>query len=298
MRVTDSARLTATTAGLATAAERLLEFQRQVSSGKRVSRASDDPSAVSTTILERGSQASIERYLHTAESAKSRLLTTDTVLSDMIEQLDASQVAILGARGTIRTPAQREAAAKNLEQLRDAVLRDLNTSFRGGHIFGGAQGSTVPYVKNGAGGVSSYQGSTVEVAVDVSQEHEVAVVFNGESVAKGADATDVFAVFDQAIAAVRAGDEAGMSGALDGLSRALGRVTELQIRVGASLRAIEDDVLQLQSSERASSARVSSLEDANMAAAVSGMTQAETTYRAALGVAAQLNRLSLMDYLK
>src|SRR4029453_16634037 len=110
MRVTDSARLTATTAGLAKAAERLLEFQRQVSTGKRVSKASDDPSAVSTTILERGSQASIERYLHTAETAKSRLLTTDTVLSDLIVQLNGSQVAILSARGTIRTPEQREAA--------------------------------------------------------------------------------------------------------------------------------------------------------------------------------------------
>jgi flagellar hook-associated protein 3 FlgL len=136
------------------------------------------------------------------------------------------------------------------------------------------------------------------VSVDVSQEHEVTVVFNGESVAKGTDANDVFVVFDQAIAAVRAGDETGMSNALDGLGRAIDRVTLLQSRVGASLRSIEDDVLTLQESERASTARVSSLEDANMAAAISGMTQAETTYRAALGVAAQLNRLSLMDYLK
>lgn len=298
MRVTDSARLSATTAGVAKAAERLLEFQRQVSTGKRISKASDDPSAASTTILERGAQASIDRYLHTAESAKSRLTVTDTVLSDTIEQLEASQVSILAARGTIRTPEQREVSAQNLEQLRDAVLRNLNTTFRGGHIFGGAQGSTAPYSKNSSGVVSSYQGSTVEVSVDVSQEHEVAVVFNGESVAKGSDTTDVFTLFDQAIAAVRAGDETGMSNALGGLGRAVDRVTALQTRVGSSLRAIEDDVLTLQESGRSSAARVTSLEDANIAAAISGMTQAETTYRAALGVAAQLNRLSLMDYLK
>ena len=75
-------------------------------------------------------------------------------------------------------------------------------------------------------------------------------------------------------------------------------MTALQSRVGASLRAIEEDVLTLEETNRASTARISSLEDANMAAAISGLTQAETTYRAALGVAAQLNRLSLMDYLK
>jgi flagellar hook-associated protein 3 FlgL len=298
MRVTDSARLSATTAGLAKAAERLLEFQRQVSTGKRISRPSDDPSAVSTTILERGSQASIGRYLEAADSARSRLTTTDTVLSNLIEQLSASQVTILGARGTIRTPAQREIAAQDLEQLRDAVLRDLNTTFRGGHIFGGAQGTTPPYVKNNLGVVSAYQGSTVEVSVDVSKEHEVAVVFDGESLAKGTDTDDIFVVFDKAIAAVRAGDETEMSNALAGLGRAFDRATALQGRVGASLRSIDEDVLQLQQADRASTARVSSLEDANIAAAISGMTQAETTYRAALGVAAQLNRLSLMDYLK
>ena len=298
MRVTDSARLSATTAGLAKAAERLLEYQRQVSTGKRVSKASDDPSAVSTTILERGSQAAIGRYLEASNSAKSRLTTTDTVLSDLIEQLSASQVTILSARGTIRTAAQREVAAQDLEQLRDSVLRDLNTSYRGGHVFGGAQGTTPPYTKNNLGVVSSYQGSTVEVAVDVSKEHEIAVVFNGESVAKGTDTDDIFVVFDRAIAAVRAGDEAGMSDAVEGLGRAFDRATALQSRVGASLRSIEEGVLQLEEADRASTARVSSLEDANMAAAISGMTQAETTYRAALGAAAQLNRLSLMDYLK
>ena len=68
------------------------------------------------------------------------------MLSDTIVQLDASQVAILSARGTIRTAAQREAAAQNLEQLRDAVLRNLNTSFRGGHIFG-----LTRYWNNGSG---------------------------------------------------------------------------------------------------------------------------------------------------
>ena len=59
MRVTDSARLSATSAGLAKAAERLLEFQRQLSTGQRIPRGSDDPSAVSTTILERNAQGQL-----------------------------------------------------------------------------------------------------------------------------------------------------------------------------------------------------------------------------------------------
>jgi flagellar assembly factor FliW len=272
MRVTDSAGLSVTTAGLAKAAERLLEFQREVPAGKRASRSSDDPSVVSTTILERSARASIGRYLEAADSARSRLVATDTVLSHLIEQLEASQVTILGARGTIRTPAQREAAAQDLEQLRDAVLRDLNASYRGCYVFGGAQCTTPPYRKNLAGVVSGYQGSTIEVSVDISDEHEVAVVFNGESLATGTDATAVFVAFDQAIAAVRADEEPQIRTALAGLGRALDRATALQSRVCASLRSIEENALQLQERERASTARLSALADANMAAAISGIT--------------------------
>jgi len=298
MRVTDSATVNATTAGLAKAAERLLQYQQQVSTGKRISKASDDPSAVATTIVERGAQASINRYLQAADSAKSRLSVADSVLSDLIEQLSSAQVTVLSARGSNKTQAQRDAAADDLAQLRDAVMRDLNTSFHGGYVFGGATGTTVPYEKDVNGVVSAYQGSTVEVSVDISKAHEVAVVFNGESVAKGSDAVDVFTVFDQAIAAVRAGDETGMNTAMAALQRAFDRSTAMQSRVGAGLRSIEETTLQLQAADRASGARVSALEDADMAAAASGMTEAETTYRAALSAAAQLNRLSLMDYLK
>jgi flagellin-like hook-associated protein FlgL len=177
-------------------------------------------------------------------------------------------------------------------------MRDLNKSFNGGYVFGGATGTTVPYQKGVNGVVSAYQGSTVEVSVDISKEHEIPIVFNGESVAKGSDANDVFTVFEQAIAAVRAGDETGMNTAMAALARAFDRSTALQSRVGASLRSIEETTLQLQQADLASSARVKSLEEVDLATAATNMTQAETTYRAALGAAAQLKSVSLMDYLK
>jgi flagellin-like hook-associated protein FlgL len=64
------------------------------------------------------------------------------------------------------------------------------------------------------------------------------------------------------------------------------------------LRTIEDDRVRLAESARSSKSRISTLEDTNMADAITGMTQAETTYRAALGAASQMHKLSLMDYLK
>lgn len=286
-----------TLADLFQAADRLRTFQRQVSTGKRLHRPSDDPSAMATTIQERSALAAVDQYTATADSARSRLTVVDTVLSDVVSQLSAAQVALLAGRGSTRTAAEREAAAQQLEALRDNLLRDLNTSYRGTFVFGGAAATVQPYSKDGSGVVSAYQGSTVEVSVDVNRQHAVAVAFDGDALAKGADPDDVFVVMANAIAAVRAGDEAAISNAVTALESAFARATTLQSRVGTALAAIDDQRLQLSESARASEARVSALEDANMAAAISSMAEAETTYRAALGAAAQLNRLSLMDYL-
>jgi flagellin-like hook-associated protein FlgL len=43
---------------------------------------------------------------------------------------------------------------------------------------------------------------------------------------------------------------------------------------------------------------LSKFEDANMAEAISAMNRAEIGYRAALGAAATIRRVSLLDYLK
>jgi flagellin-like hook-associated protein FlgL len=45
-------------------------------------------------------------------------------------------------------------------------------------------------------------------------------------------------------------------------------------------------------------ARISKLENADLASAITGMTQADAAYRASLGATSRMTQLSLMDYLK
>jgi flagellar hook-associated protein 3 FlgL len=297
VRVTFNASHRDNAAELHKAAERLLHFQRQVSSGKRVSRPSDDPSAASQAALERGRLGAVDQYSEAANSAKSRLLVADTVLSDVIDKIQDAKVAVLATLSGTITPEGREAKALELEGLRDSILRDLNTSFRGAYLFSGAS-DVAPYVKDALGVVSPYQGSTLETSIDIDRQSEVPIAFNGESLAKGSAVDDIFVVLDEAIDAARAGDTATLRGSLSKLDAAFTRATNFQGRIGAALQNIEDGQLRLGEAARSSNSRISALEDANMADAITGMTQAETAYRAALGATAQTNRLSLMDYLE
>lgn len=297
MRVTFNSIYREAMSGIEGASARKLDFQRQVATGKRVERASDDPSAISQVIQERAQQASLDQYTQSANSAAARLAIADTALSDVITHLTAAQVAVVSARGSQKTPAEREAAALQLEALRDALLTDVNTQHRGTYVFGGAAGTTRPYTSNG-GNVSAYQGSTTEVAVDIERGIEVTIAFNAESFVRGTDADDMFAVINQAITAARNGDQATLSTTNNALERVLERATAMQSRIGAGQRSVEDDLARLSSATRASEARVASLEDTNLAQAISGMQQADQAYQAAIAAMASTSRLSLMDYLK
>ena len=286
------------TAGLETASNRLLEFQRQISSGKRIETPSDDPGATLGSIGEHDETARIDQYARAANSISSRLSVVDTVLSDLITQLQSGLVAATSARGTTKTVEQREAAATDLEAIRDTILSDVTISFNGAYLFSGSASTVAPFVKPAGGPVSAYAGSTQEMDVDIDRNRSVKVAFDGRELAQGSDASDIFAAFDALIAAVRAGDDAGIGQGMDALQRMFDRVSIVQGRVGADLRLLDEQKLRLDVMKRASAARLSKLENANMAEAITSLQQADASYRAALGAVGAVTRISLMDYLR
>jgi len=279
------------------ASNELVEAQRQVSSGKRVERPSDDPVAAVGGLANRAELATVQRYEKAADSVYSRLTVVDTVLSDIVSKLTAAQSAVMSVQGSVQTQAQREAAAQELEGIKAAIVDDLNTSFGGAFLFGGARSTTAPYSVAANGTVSAYSGSTTEVEVDINRQSAVTVVLNGEAIALGSGSDDVFEVLDGAITAARAGDGDALSAAMVGLKDAFDRATFAQGRVGSDMRLIDGEKVRLEQMRIAAMSRVSKFEDANMAEAISNMSRADTAYRAALGAVSTANRLSLLDYL-
>jgi len=296
MRVTFNSQYREAAAGIAEATERLVEAQRQVSSGRRVAKASDDPSAAAGAVAERAQLAAAEQYVRAGNSTTSRLNVTDSILGNVLETLTAVQSAALSGQGSTKSAAEREAAAQQIEGLRASLLTDFNATFHGTYIFAGAAATTKPFVETG-GVVGPYAGSTTEVSVDISGVRSVTVGFNGDAIARGSDATDVFAVLTDLATALRAGDDAGITTARDGIARAFDRATTAQTRVGIALKAIETEQLRLQDLKLTATERLSKLQDADMAQAITDMTRAEAAYQAALAATAKSARLSLLDYL-
>lgn len=277
-------------------AEAFARAQQQVSSGRRLQQASDDPSAAATGMRERAEIRATDRYRDANDSVDSRLRVADSVLSDIISSLTTAQSKAAQGRTTILTPQQRESVALEIEGAKEAIFTAINTSFRGIYLFAGADTSSPPYTRAGAT-ISAYQGDSTVVQVDVSRTSSASVTLDGGSLLQGGAAGDVFQSLDALAAAVRAGDMAGVDAGLQDLQGVFESVTASQGRVGATLSALPAERLRLDELRRASDTRRSQAEEISLAEAISEMTRAQQAQQAAIAAAGQNQKRSLMDYL-
>ena len=281
-----------------TAAAQLVDAQRRVSSGRRLNVPSDDPAGTAAAVGARSSLAAVDAYRRATDAASSRLLVADTALSDVINQLIAAKVAAVNASGSGKSQAQRDALSTQILSIRESVLADMNTRFGSTYLFAGAASSQPPFVTLSGGGVSAYQGDAVAQSIDIEEGRDVEITFDGGAIMQGADTTHIFDELTALAAAVQAGDGAGIQAGIAAIDRAFDRSTLAQTHVGIALRTLEDIRPHLDAVRLSSLTRVSAIEDADMAKAMTDLARAETAQQAALGAFATVSRLTLMDYLR
>jgi flagellar hook-associated protein 3 FlgL len=298
MRVTFNSQYQDAAAAIEKASQQFIEAQRRVSTGRRISRVSDDPTAAATSLAERSAIGQVDQYTRSADSVASRLAVVDTVLSGVVEKLTAAQRTATAARGSTLTANQRAALAQELAGVRDALVDDMNSTLHGRYLFGGAAVTTKPYTVTPPATAPGYVGSNNEVRADISNERSVIIALDGEAITRGGDPQDVFATLDQLIADVASGDSDGVGAGLDALQRAFDRATAAQSRVGNDLEAIDVQKVRLQQLKLSGSERLDKLEAVDMAEAITELQHADAAYRASLGAIGTSSRTSLMDYLK
>ena len=298
MRITFNSQYQDAAAALEKASEHRLEAQRRVSTGRRFSKISDDPTAAATSLAERSALGQVDQYTRSADSVASRLAVVDTVLSNVVEKLTAAQTVATAARGSTLSTTQRASLAQELGGIRDALTDDMNSTLHGRYLFGGAAVTTKPYTITPPATVAAYVGSNNEVRADISSDRSVTVAFDGEAITQGSDTQDVFTTLDQLIADVTAGNSNGIGTGLAALQRAFDRATAAQTRVGNEMAMIDTQKLRLQQMKLSGSERLAALEQIDMATAITEMQHADTAYQASLGAIGTSSRTSLMDYLK
>src|SRR5438552_13759941 len=131
----------------------LSDTQQQLSSGKRVNRASDDPTAAARAERALASIARADATQRAVETSQTQMTQTEGALGDAGELLQQAREALVAAGNASYTDAERKGLAQKLSGIRAQLLSIANRGDgASGYLFGG-QGSNQPPFLDAAGGV-------------------------------------------------------------------------------------------------------------------------------------------------
>ena len=144
----------------------LVKTQEQLSSGKRVTRASDD--AVAATLAERAQNrlARVEADLKALDASRTALTQAESALGEANDLLHRARELMVQAGNPTLTANIREDLAKQIEGLREQMLAVANRQDTSGlTLFGGLGGSSKPFVDvYGPGAGVQFNGQTGQYA--------------------------------------------------------------------------------------------------------------------------------------
>jgi flagellar hook-associated protein 3 FlgL len=276
-------------------------LQSQMSSGKRVNVASDDPAVAGDVLRLQGEQRALGRYERSIADGNSWLTTVDSALSATLAALrEARDLVVQGGNGGLGQTS-RDALATNLEGVRDTLLDQANTSYLGRQVFAGTSAQPAFTVGTDAAGNATYTftGTADAVTREVAPGRTVRVDADGAAV-YGVGDDSVFKLIDDIVATLRAGGDPTSQdlGHLDALDARIDAVLTQVAGVGARHAQVLDAKEANADAKVANKTRLSSVQDVDLAETLLDLQTQEVAYKGALGAAAKVLQPTLLDFLR
>lgn len=277
---------------VARAQERYVSLQRQVSTGKRINVLSDDPLGMASVISLRHLQEGLGQYQKNLTAAKGQLGLAEASLGEAQTLMRRSyELAVSGANGAT-DPQARSAMVSELNEIQKRLLDLGNTQGSNGqYLFGGQITDVKPFTVDTSGLV--YNGDDLDRMVEAAPG-EILV----SSVPARQIVTDAYAAIESLKTHLQ-GDHNAISGVdIPALQESLRDINGLRGVVGARLGSVEQWMNDHARRGDEFAVNISDIEEVDITEAIVQYQMAETAYGAALQVASQGFRLSLMDFIQ
>jgi flagellar hook-associated protein 3 FlgL len=278
---------------LRTSQTRVQNAQSQVSSGIRVTKPSDDPTATSALLRLQSQLSENGQRQAGINGALPAMRQSENTLGAIASSLQTARQAGLQANNTATlTDAQREPLASQVENALKQALSLANTQSEGRYLFAGTVSDQKPFP------TTTYAGNDTPLSAAIGDDPAFALTVTGENLRHPQGGDDLFSNLQGLADAIRSGDNTALGQKLDAVQKDYDHVLGLRGDMGARLQYVtltqsrlEDDSLALQS-------RLSELRDADLAESAVATKIAQNIQEATLAVIGQSGRSSLLDYLR
>jgi flagellar hook-associated protein 3 FlgL len=282
---------------------RLAKTQQRMSSGKQITRASDDPYGASRALSLRGDVAGTQQYQRNVSEATAWEDVTDAAMSKITDAVHrARELAISGASDAAGQAA-RTASAAEIDQLIASVKEEANASYGGRYVFSGTDTDIRPYDVTSAS--DAYSGNSGVVAREIGPGVAVSVnVLGSDVLGQGQLAGDgkLLNVLRDISDHLKSGSVADMNTLrttdLKGLDTNLDLISQARATIGATTNRLASADSRLQEVEESLTKLLSGVEDADMAQTAVDFSMQQSVYQSALHAGANIVQQSLLDFLR
>ena len=292
MRVTNTVLYSQALGNTQKALSEIERYQRIISSGLRVEKPSDDPTALTEIMRSSSGLRALEQYRENLSSADSRLHMEDNVLDQLSNALIRAKELAISQAGDTASAASRDVVRAEIEGIRDFVIELGNTQFAGSFIFGGDYADTRPFTAAGADPLRPPAGTH---QVEGGAGAFYAVNHSGQEIFVDSSILDALENLGTALGA---NSGAGIRTSITEVDAAFGSLQEMVGELGGRMNQVETALSNIDALEVNLQTFRSELQDADMEEAISKLVGRQVSYEAAMMTNARILQSTLTDYLR
>ena len=278
------------------AASQLDRTRQKASSGKELTRPSDNPYATARALKLRETVEGTRQHTRNAEDAIGWQDAAESALGAISETVRRVRELLIQASSGTTDAASRKVIATEVGQLIQEVKEHGNASYAGRFVFGGTNTDRPPYP---AGAGDAYAGNNRLIAREIGPGVSLAINVPGSRVIGSGAGDGILGALRRIEADLNANNAAALGGRdLAALDTQLDALMVVRAENGAGSNRIESALSRLAEFEETTVRQLSATEDADFAQVMIDLNSQQAAYQAALKSGANIVQSSLMDFLR
>ncbi|WP_312470787.1 flagellar hook-associated protein FlgL [Neobacillus sp.] len=276
------------------------KYQNQITTGKKVTKPSDNPVTVVRGMTYRSSLNDIEQYKRNADDGLAWMTTTDDALNEVTSVMQRVRELTVKGLNETNDPSARYAIAEEINQLKEHLGEIANSQIAGKYIFAGTDTKNPPYnVDPTAPGLPKEFRNTNHESLElqVGQTNIVQINVPGTNVFNNDGLGGIFKVLSDIVSDFNS-PNTGASGHLDKLDSQIDNLLKERSELGARVNRMELSISRLDGLEVSTTGLLSNEEDVDISRAIIDLKSQENVQRAALSIGARIIQTSLVDFLR
>jgi len=284
----------------------LAKTQEQLSTGKQITKPSDEPDKASTVTRLESEMARQKSYQETLTTVQTRLTSQETSLRNVSDVLiRIKELTVQAANDTVSS-ADRKAIGLEIIGLRDQLLSQANAQDTNGNfLFAGSRSTQAPYALD-ANGHITYQGDQSRMKVQVGDNRRMNANTPGSDVFLRVVRDDgkgrqVGVNFFEALKDL---SDAIINGLPKDMDRGLGEIDILQqgisnatAQIGSDMSVVDMQNSVLDETTLRLKSTLSDVQDLDYTEAITRMNKDQLALEAAQSTFAKIAKLTLFNYI-